>query len=271
MILSNLTISCPANEQGNGLIIHVDDDGTRDYERIRDAIDAANDGAFIFVHEGVYNEHLTINGKSLHIIGAGVENTTIITTSHDAITIYACNGGSVQGFTIKSTKNAENGIFLRGSKNIAIKEKRFDSFRMGIALENSHLNRITKNDILTNISYSVVMYNGFANHISENNLYKGSFSKVIIYLLPVILVAFFGEPLARITSFPFKVLDKIIIYNSWNRNYWSNTIYVTDERAEIPGILRVAFYGMILPIELGYVDTWLNDYDRFPSKEPYKI
>lgn len=63
-------------EETSGKTITVDDDGGADYENIQDAIDEAENGDTVRVHDGYYKENVVVN-KSINLIGNGSENTTI--------------------------------------------------------------------------------------------------------------------------------------------------------------------------------------------------
>ncbi len=56
--------------------LYVDDDGSADYTRIQDAINAANPGDTIFVYNGLYPENITVD-KEVHITGESRSDTIV--------------------------------------------------------------------------------------------------------------------------------------------------------------------------------------------------
>ena len=75
------------------------------YTRIQDAVDAANSGDTVLVHNGTYIENVTVSGnKSITIRSANGANATIIDGNHAGTVFFIGGSGSVviDGFTIKN-------------------------------------------------------------------------------------------------------------------------------------------------------------------------
>jgi pectin methylesterase-like acyl-CoA thioesterase len=67
------------SEETIGNTLYVGGSGFGNYTKIQDAIDNASEGDTIFVHNGIYNENITII-KTINLIGED-KNTTIINGS----------------------------------------------------------------------------------------------------------------------------------------------------------------------------------------------
>jgi len=140
----------------------VDDDGSADFHTIQDAIDAATSGDTIYVHNGVYTEHLVVD-KSLTLMGEE-SGLTIIngTLSETAIKITADNV-QISNFTIQE---GYEGIHIVNSDENTISENTIISNEFeGLWAENSTNNLIADN---------IISYNGwdgiYMDNVSHTNL-----------------------------------------------------------------------------------------------------
>jgi pectin methylesterase-like acyl-CoA thioesterase len=78
LLLAAFLVIIPMSETAQAATLTVGSD--QSYTTIQGAIDAASAGDIIRVHDGVYNEHLTIS-VPLTIIGNGTDETQLITDS----------------------------------------------------------------------------------------------------------------------------------------------------------------------------------------------
>jgi len=110
IIISN--VSLIKSQETDGEIIYVDDNGTKDYVSIQDAIDNSSIGDKIYVYNGTYNEFLFIN-KSIDLIGESKEKTII----------EGGNGPLVKIGRFYQSNNPKNSTFLISIKsdNVTIK------------------------------------------------------------------------------------------------------------------------------------------------------
>jgi parallel beta-helix repeat protein len=189
----------------SGKIWYVDDDGDMNFTKIQDAIDAAYEGDTIFVYNGTYIEHLTIDKNNLTILGED-RNTTVI-DGHgyegDVVTIGYANC-TINGFTIENSGTSDAGIkivqlcAIPGRHN-NISNNIIKNNYEGIYLTQSH-NIITGNIILDNndagitassnniISHNVIFSNkgrGVSissdnNTISDNNVSYNGYTNIAL-------------------------------------------------------------------------------------------
>jgi len=94
-----------------GKTITVDDDGEENYETIREAVDAAEEGDTIRVWEGVYEENVILN-KTLNLIGNGSDVTTIDGGGNGGVLNLEADWCNVSGFGV--TNGDDYGIYLSG-------------------------------------------------------------------------------------------------------------------------------------------------------------
>lgn len=114
-----LLLVCAFVGTASGKIWYVDDDGGADFTKIQDVIDVANESDTIFVYNGTYIEHLSIDKVNLTILGEN-RNTTII-DGHgyegDVVTMRYANC-TINGFTIENSGTSNAGINVDGTYNI---------------------------------------------------------------------------------------------------------------------------------------------------------
>jgi len=124
----------------------VDDNGAGDFNTIQQAINAASDGDIIFVCNGTYYEHLTID-KSLSLIGESKWYTTIDGNSTGDVVSITSNDTKIVNFTIQYGYSGISLLHCRDnniSSNILLNNYR------GIAVNCSSNNLIFHNDFMNN-------------------------------------------------------------------------------------------------------------------------
>lgn len=84
-------------------------------ESIQSAVDGATDGDSIYVHEGVYDEAIEINGIDLNLVavGAVLLQPSSCTGHHDAVTIWNATV-TVDGFEVDASA-CMSGLYTRGA------------------------------------------------------------------------------------------------------------------------------------------------------------
>lgn len=143
--------------------------GNGGFSSIQEAINNANYGEIIFVHEGVYHENVLIN-KSITLIGENVENTIIDGSGEgDVISIVASNV-NVSGFTIENSYPYTGcGISIERLGKATISNNRIINNAIGIQIISSSGNQINENMIgLNDVGIQLVFSS--ANKLYENTI-----------------------------------------------------------------------------------------------------
>lgn len=154
----------------------VNDDGSADFNTIQEAINAATLGDTIYVYNGTYSEHLTVN-KSLTLTGND-KRITIIDGSLNgtAVTIDADNV-KISEFTIQ---NGNEGIIVHShGNNISHNNITLNKFE-GLIIENSINNVITNNQISFNGWDGVYMSNTSSTALRSNTITSNNITGVFI-------------------------------------------------------------------------------------------
>jgi len=149
-----------------------------DYETIQAAIDAANSGDTVFVHEGTYYETLTV-GKWLNLIGENKETTTIDANGTWCGIYVTAPGVHISGFTIQNGVHF-HGIYLRETYSCVIEDNIFQNNFFGIYLFHSTWNTIIDN-LMANNQYGVRTYSSCWNTVADNNITSTLFYCVSLY------------------------------------------------------------------------------------------
>jgi len=145
----------------------VDDDGPADFSKIQEAINAANPGDIIYVHNGTYYENVVVN-KRVSLIAEN-RNATIIDSQAKDNTVYVtADYVGISGFTIRNG-SPFGGIMLHGARHSAIINNVVTNNWYGIYVHFSGSNIISENFILENRAGGV-----FLSFESEANVIDGN-------------------------------------------------------------------------------------------------
>ena len=140
------------------------------YQKIQDAIDAANNGDTIIVRSGTYTENLTIN-KYLTLRSQNGASQTIVQPSGGSnVLAVSANGVTIRGFTIR---NGTRGISLVSCANCQIQNStcngNTNANYAGILLhDQSYQNMVSGNTVTAN-GIGIAVLSG-SNTISDNQL-----------------------------------------------------------------------------------------------------
>jgi len=168
----NLAFSIPPIKSAPSTWI-VDDDGPANFHTIHEAIRGVNAGDTIFVKNGTYREHVTIN-KKVSLIGESAEATIIDGSYVGNVIEVTVNNVTIIGFTVRNSGEqwTESGIALNQVKDCNISRNKITANRgHGIRLYSSSYNRIIGNNITAN-NWSGIWVSTSANYnsIIGNNI-----------------------------------------------------------------------------------------------------
>jgi len=161
-----------------GTEITVSPDGTKDYTSIQEAIDNASTGDTIYVYNGTYYEHLTID-KTLTLTGEQ-NTTTIIDGQHEEMNIVTITADMVNfsGFTLINGSNFVEPTYFSisiESQNTKIYSNIFNNSTFGISVTTNN-NAIYNNSFLSILEmispeYCIYLDNADNNTIYSNYMY----------------------------------------------------------------------------------------------------
>jgi nitrous oxidase accessory protein len=172
---------CCYTETKAGKVWTVDDDGPADFQSIQEAVDAADSGDTVFVHNGIYLEYVSIN-KSISLVGENPFNTIIDARWGHAVLVQADNV-TVKNLTVCNTAPSAfsyylgGGIFLNYSNSCNIENCIVVKNSHGINLYHSNYSNISHN-LLMNNWLAIVLWNHSSNDTIIgnwilNNSYNG--------------------------------------------------------------------------------------------------
>ncbi|MBN1761620.1 MAG: right-handed parallel beta-helix repeat-containing protein [Methanomicrobia archaeon] len=138
-----------------------------DYTSIQAAVNAANPGDTIIVHDGTYTENVVVN-KSLMIRSQnGAAVTTVQAADTGDIVFYVtADDVTICGFTVTGATEGY-GIYLDGVQHCAILNNNASSNSIGIYLYDSSNNTLTCNTA-NYTGYGIFLYDSSSNTLSGN-------------------------------------------------------------------------------------------------------
>jgi|GEM_PF-1649726 len=148
------------------------------FDKIQDAINAANPTDTIFVFNGTYYEHVTVN-KQILLMGENRNYTIIDGSGIGDVVKITVDSVNITGFTVQNSGNnySDAGINLNSPLNI-IHENIIKDVSMGVWSGSYFSNNIITGNIIKNTYQDGVFLNGFYNTISNNLLYNLSRSGI---------------------------------------------------------------------------------------------
>lgn len=178
--------------------------GQGNFTSIQEAINAANHGDTIFVHNGTYYENLVIN-KTLTLIGENREYTIINGSKIDSVVLIRASNVTVKYFTItmgwgayygggiqvesvsgaviccNNISDSLRGIGLYYSVNANVSNNFINgSYFDGIYLRSSSGNIIFNNTVSSN-KYGITFDSSDGNIVSGNTIYHNEFNGIILF------------------------------------------------------------------------------------------
>ena len=163
-----------------------DGDGTQEtpFNRIQDAINAAEGRDSIRVYEGVYKENVIIN-RTVNVIGNGSGSTAIDGEGSDVVVKVTANWVNISGFKIIGgggttwpPEQEDAGIKVEAD-HVQIFENNcsFNGWT-GILLTDAHSSRIFNNTINSNNDNGIKLVSSHHNVLSGNNISKNNGSGI---------------------------------------------------------------------------------------------
>jgi nitrous oxidase accessory protein len=185
--------------------IYVNNDGTQEFTKIQDAINASNNGDTVIVYNGTYYGPITID-KSISLFGENENNTQIILDynhakildnkysyypGHEFVIVHIiADNCIVQGFTIQNyvkTMNVSDqveGIQISSSNNIvsntSIRHCKYGVFIFSKSRSNIENNTISFNNISSNTEGGIYNWYNSKNNSFYNNEIFNNFYGIIV-------------------------------------------------------------------------------------------
>jgi parallel beta-helix repeat protein len=140
-----------------------------DYEKIQEAVDAANSGDTIVVKAGTYNEDWVSVNKSVSLVG---DNQKSLVYYHSALGfIITANNVHISGFTVMSSEAMQGyAVSMSNSSECVIENNLVKDNLVGISVYGSSSGNTVSGNILENNERSIELIDSPSNTISDNNI-----------------------------------------------------------------------------------------------------
>ncbi|MCK4613320.1 MAG: right-handed parallel beta-helix repeat-containing protein, partial [Thermoplasmata archaeon] len=175
ILLVGIIVLVLATKEASADTLTVDDDGSGNYTKIQDAIDAAEDGDTIRVFDGTYYENVVVN-KTVNLIGNGSANTTIDGGGSGTVVKITADRVNISGFMVTGSGSSSNnaGIIIESSNNTVMNNTCSNSGAHGIYLKISCSNTISNNTFNHNNESGIYLYRDSNNNTFTNNTVSGN-------------------------------------------------------------------------------------------------
>ena len=170
--LSMLTLAFNIQSVGSEPRTWIVNDGPADFSSIQEAINSANKGDIIFVHNGTYYENVIVN-KAVSLIGENKDNTLVDGNSIGNVIEVVANNVKITAFTVQNSgpEPHHSGIWLNYSSFNNISYNIIKNNNDGVQLFNSNNNVFAGNNI-TNNDDDGIRFGGSSNNnvLTHNNI-----------------------------------------------------------------------------------------------------
>ncbi|MCK4614099.1 MAG: right-handed parallel beta-helix repeat-containing protein, partial [Thermoplasmata archaeon] len=145
-------------------------DGSRErpFNRIQDAIDAAEEGATIYVWDGTYYENVMVN-KSVSLIGNGSELTVIDGGGSGDVVRITADWVKLSGFCVIGSGDPYAGIMVNSDYNHIFKNN-CSNCKYGIKLISSNHNTLSNNSLSMNYRDGIRFQDSNYNTITNSTI-----------------------------------------------------------------------------------------------------
>lgn len=146
----------------------VDDDGSADFSKVQDAINAASPGDTIYVFNGTYYENVVVN-KTVSLIGEHRHSAIIDARAvGDAVRIEQVDNVTVTNFTIR---HGDNGVYLSRTQGSIIRNNNVTTNLIrGILAMYSTRNNFQENIVNNSWQAGIDLAEGSTDNIIQNNI-----------------------------------------------------------------------------------------------------
>jgi len=229
LLLSCFIIYHATAVNANKNVLHV----PTDYPTIQDAVNHANPGDIIYVHNGTYYENILIN-KSVILIGENVDSTILDGNGKGSVITITADNVTVTGFTIKNsgTNIGDSGILVSTlSTRHVITGNKIINNNNGIGLYISRKNTISSNLILNNHE-GIALYTSSENILINNTISENT----------VGIGIYFSYTNTISSNTISNNGNGIMIFNSANNKIYHNNFIENDVDAQVDNSFTIWSY-----------------------------
>lgn len=163
-------------DEAEGKVWYVDDDGGQDFLSIQDAVNASEDGDTIRVWDGTYYENVVVN-RSVSLVGNGSASTVIDGGGEEDVVRIEADWVNLSGFLITgsgdSHRDSDSGIKVEADHCHFFSNNCSDNF-YGISIEDSSSCMISNNTYQNNSYYGIRLWDSSYDCTVTNNTCSGS-------------------------------------------------------------------------------------------------